>query len=126
MKRSWVLAQKSFCLNHSLLSYLQSNLQEIIMLVLQIEHLVPEFAGWKKVFDSDPLDRKQSGVRAHRICKTIDNPNYIIIELEFDNIQEAEKMHEKLKELWPRVEGNVMMNPQSRIIETIESIDYDR
>ena len=35
-------------------------------------------------------------------------------------------MHEGLKQLWPLVEGKVMMNPQSRIIETIESIDYDR
>ena len=96
------------------------------MLILQIEHLVPDFTGWKKTIDSDPLNRKQSGVRSHRIFRTTDNPNYIIIELEFDNLQEAEKMHEGLKQLWPLVEGKVMMNPQSRIIETIESIDYDR
>ena len=96
------------------------------MLILQIEHLVQDFMGWKKAFDSDPLNRKQSGVRSYRIFKTIANPNCIVIELEFDNIQEAEKMHEKVKQLWARVEGNVMMNPQSRIIETIESIEYDR
>lgn len=96
------------------------------MLILQIEHLVQDFTGWKKAFDNDPLNRKQSGVRSYRIFKTIANPNDIIVELEFDNIQEAEKMHEKVKQLWARVEGNVMMNPQSRIIETIESIEYDR
>jgi hypothetical protein len=96
------------------------------MLVLQIEHLVPDFNGWKKTFDSDPLNRKQSGVRSYRIFRTVGNPNYIIIELEFDNLQEAEKMHESLKQLWPRVEGKVIMNPTSRIIETIESIEYDR
>lgn len=96
------------------------------MLILQIEHLVPDFNSWKKTFDSDPLNRKQSGVRSYRIFRTIDNPNYIIIELEFDNLPEAEKMHESLKHLWPRVEGKIMMNPQSRIIETIESIEYDR
>jgi ribose 5-phosphate isomerase len=96
------------------------------MVILQIEHLVPDFTGWKKAFDSDPLNRKQSGVRSYRIFRATDNPNYIIIELEFDNLQEAEKMHENLKQLWPRVEGKIMMNPQSRIIETIESIEYDR
>jgi hypothetical protein len=96
------------------------------MIVLQIEHLVPDFANWKKAFDSDPLDRKKSGVRAHRVFRTTDNPNYIIIELEFDNLPEAEKMLENLKKLWPQVEGKVMFNPQSRIIETIESIEYDR
>lgn len=96
------------------------------MLVLQIEHLVPDFNGWKKTFDSDPLNRKQSGVRSYRIFRAVGNPDYIIIELEFDNLQEAEKMQESLKQLWPRVEGKVMMKPTSRIIETIESIEYDR
>lgn len=96
------------------------------MIVLQIEHLVPDFAGWKKAFDSDPVDRKQSGVRAYRIFRTTDNPNYVIIELEFDNLPEAEKMLENLKKLWSQVEGKVMTNPQSRIIETIESVEYDR
>jgi hypothetical protein len=96
------------------------------MIVLQIEHLVPDYAGWKKAFDSDPVDRKQSGVRAYRIFRTTDNPNYIIIELEFDNLPEAEKMLGNLKKLWSQVEGKVMTNPQSRIIETIESIEYDR
>lgn len=96
------------------------------MIVLQIEHLVPDFAGWKKAFDSDPVDRKQSGVRAYRIFRTTDNPNYVIIELEFDNFPEAEKMLGNLKKLWSQVEGKVMTNPQSRIIETIESIEYDR
>jgi hypothetical protein len=88
--------------------------------------MVSDFDGWKKTFDSDPLNRKQSGVRSYRISRAVDDPNYIIIELEFDNLQEAEKMHEGLKQLWPRVEGKVIMNPTSRIIETIESIDYDR
>ena len=96
------------------------------MIVLQIEHQVPDFDGWKKAFDSDPLDRKQSGVRSYRVFTTINNPNYVIIELEFDNLPEAEKMLENLKKLWPQVEGKVMMSPQARIIETIESIEYDR
>ncbi len=96
------------------------------MVILQIEHQVPDFDGWKKAFDGDPLNRRQSGVRSYRIFKTIGNSNYIIIELEFDNLQEAEKMHENLKQLWRQVAGKVVMNPQSRIIETVESIEYDR
>lgn len=30
------------------------------MVLLQIEHRVPDCNGWKKVFDSDPVDRKQA------------------------------------------------------------------
>jgi hypothetical protein len=32
------------------------------MHVLRIEYSVPDFDEWKKVFDSDPADRKASGV----------------------------------------------------------------
>ena len=102
------------------------NIRTCIMIVLQIEHLVPDFSNWKKAFDNDPLDRKQSGVRAYRIFRTTDDPNYIIIELEFDNLPEAANMLENLKKLWPKVEGKVMVSPKSRIMETIESIEYDR
>jgi hypothetical protein len=96
------------------------------MLILQIEHVVPDFDGWKKVFDSDPLDRKKSGVRSYRVFRAVGNPNYIVIELEFDNLAEAETMHKALKQLWGRVEGKVIMSPQSRIVETVESVEYDR
>ena len=94
------------------------------MIILQIEHPVPDFDGWKKAFDSDPLNRKKSGVKSYRIFRAIGNPNYVVIELEFDNLKDAEAMHEALKKLWGRVEGKVMMSPQSKIIESVESIEY--
>ena len=94
------------------------------MIVLQIEHPVPNFNSWKKTFDSDPVNRKESGVRRYRVSKLIDNPNYVIVELEFDNLENAEALLEALKKLWNNVEGKIMMNPQSRIIEEIETIEY--
>ena len=96
------------------------------MVILQIEHLVTNFENWKKVFDSDPLNRKLSGVRAQCIFRTTGNENNIIIELEFDNMEEAEKMRGKLENLWNRVEGKIMVNPSARILETVESSEYDR
>ncbi len=94
------------------------------MYILQMEHPVADYNGWKKAFDSDPLNRKQSGVKSHRVYRAVENPNHVIIELEFDNLNEAEVMHAALKQMWSRVEGSVMMNPQSRIVETAESIQY--
>ena len=47
------------------------------MVVLQIEHPVPDFNGWKKAFDSDPVNRKESGVRRYTIFKKNDDPNYV-------------------------------------------------
>jgi hypothetical protein len=91
------------------------------MFILHMEHAVPEFNGWKKAFDSDPLQRKQSGVTSYQISKCTDDPNYVIIELTFERLNEAQTMHQNLKQLWGRVDGRIMNNPQSRIMEVFES-----
>lgn len=91
------------------------------MIILQIEHPVPNYDGWKKAFDIDPLNRKESGVKAYRVLIPNDKQNNVIIELEFENLSHAEDMLDRLKALWSKVEGTVMMNPQTRLIEIIES-----
>jgi hypothetical protein len=95
-----------------------------IMFVLQIEHSVPSYEGWKKAFDSDPVKRQQSGVVRYTIYRRTDNPNYVIIDLVFDAKAEAENMLNALKKLWGRVEGQIMNNPQSRIMEMAETKEY--
>jgi len=40
-----------------------------VLVVLQIEHPVPDFTEWKMAFDNDPLSRKQAGVRRYRIFR---------------------------------------------------------
>jgi ribosomal protein L35AE/L33A len=94
------------------------------MPILQIEHPVPNFEAWKKAFDNDPVGRKQGGVRRYKISRRVDNPNFVIIDLEFDKLSEAETFLNSLRNLWNRVEGKVMNNPQARIIEVVESNEY--
>jgi ribosomal protein L35AE/L33A len=93
------------------------------MPILRIEHPVPDFDGWKQAFDSDPVNRRQSGVRRYQILRSMDDPNYVMIDLEFDNKSEAEALLAAMREVWRRVEGTVMWNPQARIVETVESVE---
>jgi hypothetical protein len=94
------------------------------MPILRIEHPVPDFEGWKKAFDSDPVGRQRSGVRRHQIMRSIDEPNYVLIDLEFDTTSEAEGLLAAMREVWSGVEGTVIWNPQARIVETVESRQY--
>jgi len=94
------------------------------MIILQIEHPVPNFDAWKKAFDSDPVNRKQSGVRRYRVFRPIDNPNYAIIDLEFDSINEAEDLLAAMREVWRGVQGTIMESPRVRIVEVMESKEY--
>ena len=91
------------------------------MVILQIEHPVPNFDAWKKAFDSDPVNRKQSGVRRYRVLRPIDNPNYAIIDLEFDSLDQAEGLLAALRQVWRGVEGTIIENPQVRIVEAVEN-----
>ena len=77
------------------------------MIILQIEHLVPNFEGWKKAFENDPIDRKKSGVRRYKIFQRVDMPNYVVIDLEFDHLEDAENTLSALKTLWKGMDGKI-------------------
>ena len=94
------------------------------MFILQIEHPVMDYDAWKKAFDSDPLGRQKSGVRRYRVIRPADNPRYVIVDLEFDTMPQAEAMRTALRRLWGQVEGSLIEKAQARILEIAESRQY--
>ena len=94
------------------------------MYVLHIEHPVPDYANWKKAFDSDPVDRKKSGVLRYQVLRPVDDPKYVIIELEFATLAQAQGLLAAMRSVWSRVEGQIMMNPMARISESVETLEY--
>jgi hypothetical protein len=94
------------------------------MPILRIEHTVPDFARWKQAFDSDPVGRERSGVRRYQVLRSVDDPTYVLIDLEFDTQREAEGLLSAMREVWRGPGGKVMVNPQARIVDTVESREY--
>jgi hypothetical protein len=94
------------------------------MYILNIEHPVPSYERWKQAFDSDPVGRKKMGVKKYQIIRPIDKPNNVIINLEFDTANEAEALLNAMRQVWSRVEGTIMTNPQARIFEAVEVKEY--
>ena len=94
------------------------------MYILRIEHPVPNFDGWRKAFNSDPVGREKSGVRRYRVLRAIDDANYVMIDLEFDTANQAEALLAAMRVVWGRVEGKVMMTPKARIVEVVEIKEY--
>lgn len=94
------------------------------MYILRIEHPVADFDGWKKAFDSDPVGRERSGVRRYQILRPVDDAQYVMIDLEFDTVGEAEALLSAMRAVWGRVEGTIMTNPQARIVESVETRAY--
>jgi len=97
------------------------------MHILQIEYPVRDYDAWKAAFDTDRLDRAGSGVRRYRILQPTDDPNYVVIHLEFEDAGEAEAYLAALQrvvyssqEASPAVGGG----PQTRIVEVVETREY--
>ena len=91
------------------------------MLILQIEHEVLNFDAWKKAFEADPVNRKKLGVLGYKVFQNAEDPNYVLVHLEFDNLKEAEDTLTALRKLWEKVDGKIMISPQTRILKLVES-----
>ena len=90
------------------------------MPVVRIEHAVPNFETWKHAFDRDPADRKGSGVRRYQILRPKDDPNYVMVDLDFDSVSEAEVFLHKMEQIWGGPGKAVMQNPRARITDRVE------
>jgi hypothetical protein len=90
------------------------------MPVVRIEHSVPSFERWKQAFDNDPADRKGSGVRRYQILRSQDDPNYVMIDLEFDSTDQAEAFLQKMQRIWGGPGKAVMLSPRGRIADVVE------
>lgn len=94
------------------------------MILLHIEHSTPDFDAWKTAFDSDPIGRQKSGVRSYKVLRPIDNQDYAVIDLEFDTLNQAEALLAAMRQVWKKVGGTIMQDPQWRISEVIETRIY--
>lgn len=91
------------------------------MILLHIEHTALNFDAWKASFDNYAELRQKSGMRRYRVSRPIDNPNFAIIDLEFDSIHEAESLLAAVQQVWQRVGGTLIQDPQWRICEVVET-----
>ncbi|MEO5824813.1 MAG: hypothetical protein ABIR59_02915 [Gemmatimonadales bacterium] len=91
------------------------------MTSLRIQHTVSNFDGWKRAFESDPMDRKGSGVVRYHVHRAIADPTFVMIDLEFTTTAQAETMLERLRQLWAGPGRAVVRDPHAWVLETLES-----
>jgi hypothetical protein len=94
------------------------------MFTLQIEHRVCNFDAWEQAFDNYKPFQAEDCVRRYRIFRSLDNPNYVMIDLDFECSNEAKTFVEAMQQLWERVEGKLLDRPQVRIVEALENQEY--
>ena len=59
------------------------------MVTLHIEHAISDFATWNGAFERFADVRLRSGVRGQRVQQPVDDPHYVVIDLDFDRPEDA-------------------------------------
>jgi PhoPQ-activated pathogenicity-related protein len=91
------------------------------MATLHIEHSIVDFALWTAAFDRFADARARAGVRRHRVQRPVDDPRYVVIDLDFDTAGEAATFLAFLqKTVWSASENSPALvgTPQTRILES--------
>lgn len=93
------------------------------MTTLRIEHAIKDLAMWREAFNRAAPLRAKHGVRGYEIRHPVEDPNYLMIDLEFDSVAAAEGFLVELHKIWqtPAASPALVGAPQTRILETVES-----
>ena len=67
------------------------------MATLHIEHPITDFGTWRAAFDRFEAARADGGVVAARIYRPVDDDKYVLIDLDFATVDQAQKFHEFLR-----------------------------
>jgi hypothetical protein len=91
---------------------------------LRIEHPVRNFGQWLSAFDSFANIRARSGVRGYSIRRPVDDPDYLLLDLEFDGAEQATAFADFLRQrVWPSTITSPAIDgtPTTRILEVVRS-----
>lgn len=91
---------------------------------LHIEHPISDFGVWSAAFERFAEIRERSGVRHERVQRPVDDPSYVVIDLDFDTTAEAANFLDFLqRKVWPSSERSPALagTPQTRILEAATS-----
>lgn len=92
------------------------------MITLHIEHSIVDFTVWNGAFERFADHRERAGVRGYRVLRPVDDPAYIVIDLDFDTAEEAAGFLDFLTtRVWASRDASPALvgTPQTRILETV-------
>ena len=94
------------------------------MATLHIEHSITDFGIWKAAFDRFAEARVKSGVRSYRILRPVDDPHYVVVDLDFETVGEAQRFLGFLQtNVWSSTQNAPALGgtPQTRILQPYDA-----
>jgi hypothetical protein len=97
------------------------------MTTLRIEHAIHDYEIWQKAFDGFAEARARAGVRSFAIRQPVDDPKYLMLDLEFDTTGQADAFATFLHQhVWssPASSPALAGTPQTRILDLVRSGEH--
>ncbi len=95
------------------------------MPVLHIEHPITDLNTWLAAFKNFTTVRRQAGVTSERVWQPCDDPQYIVVNLEFESEPEAAEFRTFLRErVWssPDLSPGLAGSPRALILSDINTL----
>ena len=90
---------------------------------LHIENTVHDYDSWKQAFDKFDRFRADNGVQSYRVTRRTDDPQEVVVELDFDSMGAAEAFGQLLQKVWqtPQSQQHLVAHAEPRILTLVES-----
>ena len=94
------------------------------MITVRIEHQIKSFEAWKRAFDADPVDRQGSGVRRYQVFRPLDDPAFVMIDLDFDTAGQAADFLTSMRRVWASPQAAPALGgvPRASVVQTVETV----
>jgi len=77
------------------------------MIILRIEHAITDFDTWAAAFSGFADARARAGVHHHVVRRPVDDPDFVAIDLSFDDVAAATSFETFLRTtVWARPENS--------------------
>ena len=93
------------------------------MTTVRIQNTVRDFGQWKAVFDKFDRFRAEKGARAYRMSRLVDDPNNVVVDLDFDSVEEATAFRTALETIWqsPQSREQLVAHEVPKLYELVEA-----
>jgi len=94
------------------------------MITLHIEHPIHDLRTWLTAFGGFAEAREKAGVRSCRIYQPVADDTYILVDLDFDTVEQAERFRQFLEDnVWssPTASPGLAGSPQARVLARVVS-----
>jgi hypothetical protein len=95
-----------------------------LMITLHIEHPITDYGTWRAAFDAFAQARHGAGVIGERIAQPVDDPCYIVVDLDFESTERAVAFRRFLEtQVWssPTASPGLNGQPKTSLLESAPS-----